>query len=460
MTLTIENPDKIGIGTWDVDSLGTALSHVEGLEFGWYYNWRSEPLWDSSEGATSLYSEFVPMIWGSSDTTYESLRSITASSAETLLGFNEPDRVDQANMSVGKALELWPELMSTGLRLGSPATTPDNALGERSWFGRFMEGAWDRGYQVDFVAAHYYTADMDVEAFKAHLESLYEAYGLPIWVTEWALVDWDNPDRFSLEDTADFARAAIHMMDDLPFVERHAWFGAYEGGDGWSINTELFDSNGQLTAVGDVFNNAIAGGDTIVGGDADMDLVGGADDDTLSGGDGDDRLVGRGGDDIISGGAGNDYLLGGPSEDRLFGGPGDDMLRGGRGNDLLSGNGGNDRLVGGPGDDILRGCGGNDILKGSGGNDRLCGGLGDDLLFGGTGMDVFVFQPNGGNDRVADFADGDLLRFTAFGFADEASVLNLAVQVGANVLFALPDGGSVQLNDYDLVNLGADDILV
>ncbi len=31
-----------------------------------------------------------------------------------LLGFNEPDRNDQAAMSVGQALDLWPQLVNTG----------------------------------------------------------------------------------------------------------------------------------------------------------------------------------------------------------------------------------------------------------------------------------------------------------------------------------------------------------
>jgi hypothetical protein len=464
MTLMIDNPEKIGIGTWDLDSHGTALAHVEGLGFGWYYNWRGDALWDASGGADSLSSEFVPMIWGSSDVNSALLDYIARSSAETLLGFNEPDHLDQANMSVDEALALWPELMSTGKRLGSPGTTPEGALGERSWLGRFMKGAENKGYQVDFIAVHYYTVNVDVGAFKTFLHNLHEAYGLPIWVTEWALVDWENADRFTLGETAAFAHEAIHMMDDLPFVERHAWFGAYEGGDGWSINTELFDSEGQLTAVGDVFSVALSGAsggdDLLAGTDSDVHLAGGADDDTLSGGDGDDLIVGRGGDDVLYGNGGNDILRGGAGDDCLFGGPGDDRLFGGPGNDILRGGAGDDVLRGGGGDDRLFGNGGNDRLLGGAGNDILQGGSGDDWLSGGEGMDTFVFQPNGGNNRIADFADGDLLDFSLFGFANETAVLDLAAQAGGDVLFRLADGGSVLLHNYDLVQLGTDDILV
>ena len=38
-----------------------------------------------------------------------------------LLGFNEPDRSDQSNMTVEEAIALWPQLVQKSNRLGSPA---------------------------------------------------------------------------------------------------------------------------------------------------------------------------------------------------------------------------------------------------------------------------------------------------------------------------------------------------
>ena len=51
------------------------------------------------------------------------------------------------------------------------------------------------------------------------------------------------------------------------------------------------------------------------------------------------------------------------------------------------------------------------------------GASGDDTLRGGAGADNFVFDPNHGNDVVADFTDGkDLIDLSAFstisGFSD------------------------------------------
>jgi serralysin len=224
------------------------------------------------------------------------------------------------------------------------------------------------------------------------------------------------------------------------------------GDDG---NNELIGGAGDDELYGRGGNDVLYGGpgdDRLYGGPGDDHLYGGPGNDVLRGGGGDDRLFGGGGNDVLYGGAGNDVLRGGAGHDRLFGGPGNDELRGGDGDDILRGGTGHDRLFGGPGDDVLFGGSGNDLLVGGAGNDRL---------IGGSGMDTFVFQPNGGHDTVVDFEDGlDVLDFSAFGFANEAVVLDLAEQVGADVLFSLPDGGSVRLASFDIALLGTEDLII
>ncbi|HUE45741.1 MAG TPA: M10 family metallopeptidase C-terminal domain-containing protein [Aestuariivirgaceae bacterium] len=259
-----------------------------------------------------------------------------------------------------------------------------------------------------------------------------------------------------------------------------------DGGAGRDTASYRFATAGVVADLGNAANNqGEAAGDSYLsiesleGGSFNDRLYGNAGDNTLLGGGGNDRLFGRGGNDVLRGGGGNDVLNGGPGQDRLIGGSGDDVLRGGGGNDRLFGGGGADRLIGGPGDDMLRGAGGadrlfggggNDVLRGDGGNDRLFGGGGDDVLIGGAGndrlvgnagADRFVFQRKGGDDVVVDFQDDiDRLDFRAFNFASKASVLNLASQVGADVVFALPGGTTVELNKFSINLLGAEDILI
>lgn len=255
-SFSLKTPDKVGIGTWDFDAHGTALEDLDVFDFNWYTNWRSEPLW-SSNGKGLADARFVPMIFGKADVTASNINALKDAKSGHLLTFNEPDNKDQADLSVKEALKLWPRLMKTGLEIGSPACTTTETLGKDSWLGKFMNQVDKKGYDVDFVSVHYYSDNPSIAEFKKFLIDVHKAYDKPVWVTEWALVDWENQDRFSAKKLATFAEAATRMMDQLNFVERHAWFGAYDGGDGWHINTELLDARGDLTGVGQVFHDLL-----------------------------------------------------------------------------------------------------------------------------------------------------------------------------------------------------------
>ena len=252
----------------------------------------------------TLPLDYVPMAWGAGD----ALGDLSdAAEAGVLLGFNEPDYHTQADMSVEEALALWPRLEATGARLGSPATTTPETLGAGRWLPGFMAGAEKADLRVDFIAVHYYSANSDIGTFRSFLDRTHAAYDRPVWVTEWALLDWRDHGRFSAEETARFLREGALMMDELPFIERHAWFGLSDGLDGLSVNTHLLDAAGDLTPVGRTF--------------ADL-----APDRVLPGTAGDDRLRGGAGDDMLDGGAGDDALEGGLGDDRLSGGPGRDVF--------------------------------------------------------------------------------------------------------------------------------------
>jgi len=240
------HPEKIGVGTglWSADA-PTVSRDLDRTGLAWYYTWTRVP----PEGVAPGRAAFVPMVWGPTEADAAKLDEIDRT-APALLGFNEPDNTTQSNMTVEEALALWPALERTGMRLGSPApssNSPDpisHVLADDSWLARFMAAAQAQGLRVDFIAMHYYTVDPDPAIMAADLEKVHARYGLPIWVTEWGLVDFTQPDRFTPADTAAFLLAATRMMDALPFVERHAWFAMYDGGDGWHINTQLADADG------------------------------------------------------------------------------------------------------------------------------------------------------------------------------------------------------------------------
>ena len=208
-----------------------------------------------SGSAAAPQAPFVPMAWGRKEAALIAL-GVPPRKSDTLLAFNEPDDRFQANMTVEDALGLWPALMATGRRLSSPAATTPGTLGPNSWLGRFMREAEARGYRVDFMAVHYYSPDPDPDKFRAFLEQVHQAYKRPIWVTEWALADWLDPRPFSPREQAAYFEAATRMLDSLPFVERHAWFGTYSIPESTLIQSALIDDSGALTSVGEAFRRA------------------------------------------------------------------------------------------------------------------------------------------------------------------------------------------------------------
>ncbi len=235
----------MGIGTWDIDKFGTSLKLIKQTGFSWYYNWKATELYSTEPSESKKEIIFVPMAWG------EKNLDISDVSSKVLLTFNEPDHSDQSNIDVERALELWPQIQKYKGRICSPAPSKPQTTGGTSWLGQFMKQAELKKYRVDLICVHYYSENKDVAEFKSFLERVYAEYKRPIWVTEWALVDWLKPGRFSAAETALFAKEALLMLDELDFVEKHAWFAAHKGK--FSLNTELFNEKNELTQVGEVF---------------------------------------------------------------------------------------------------------------------------------------------------------------------------------------------------------------
>ncbi|WP_330468936.1 sigma-70 family RNA polymerase sigma factor [Streptomyces longwoodensis] len=241
---------KKGVGVWTFNGVNQALA-ASGAS--WYYTWNTQ-----HQGVTSAKSaSFVPMIWGAASVTDAALAQARAA-GPYLLGFNEPDFAQQSNMSVDQALQLWPKLMAAGKILGSPAVATGAAT-PGGWLDRFMTGAADKGYRVDFITLHWYGGDFRtpqaVEQLKSYLASVYARYHKPIWLTEYALIDFSQGTRFpSAAQQAAFVTASTKMLDSLPYVHRYAWFGL--GADPSKPSSGLFTDGTTATAAGRAFQAA------------------------------------------------------------------------------------------------------------------------------------------------------------------------------------------------------------
>lgn len=243
---------KAGVGAWENPSY-TMLEWIErGPEIGWYYNWRTDQMWYESRHRRSV--EFVPMIHGRGNVND---RIVSDRRVQALLGFNEPDS-SRVKMSVEEAISLWPRLEAHGLRLGSPATLQSATLGGNSWQRRFMNEVERRGLRVDFMAVHYYSTNGSVNEFRNWLIAVHREYRRPIWVTEFAFIDWYRPRSATYSQNARFVRVAIRMMEELPFVERHAWYAANpDTENGVTPQINLLDNNLRPTLVGTAFEEIL-----------------------------------------------------------------------------------------------------------------------------------------------------------------------------------------------------------
>ncbi|MEU7798404.1 sigma-70 family RNA polymerase sigma factor [Micromonospora arborensis] len=239
-----------GVGVWNFAGASQALASSKA---GWYYTWGTQhPGISTPRGVT-----FVPMIRSAENVTTAELARARAA-GPYLLTFNEPDLPEQANMTVEQALDLWPQLMATGSKLGSPAVAWGGPE-PQGWLDRFMTGAQARGHRVDFITLHWFGADFAtstaVDQLRQYLQAVYQRYRKPIWLTEFALIRFDGGGQQfpRQEQQAAFLTAATAMLGQLSYVQRYAWFGLPATD---KDRSGLFSDGTEATVVGRAFQAA------------------------------------------------------------------------------------------------------------------------------------------------------------------------------------------------------------
>lgn len=225
---------------------------LQELRCKWFYTWTEKKPADAPRGIA-----FTPMIRkydGNPQSVITVAGAAKKAGIKELLGFNEPDQSKQANMSVEQALEAWPILQQTGLRLGSPACVhPDN-----KWMKAFMKEAKRRDFKVDFVCVHSYSGP-SADALVDRLHAIHRLYRKPIWITEFAVGDWNakSPaeNQFKPDAVLRFMENVLPKLDKLDFVERYAWFPA--GPDSSALGTSaLWDADDKINRLGECYRDA------------------------------------------------------------------------------------------------------------------------------------------------------------------------------------------------------------
>ncbi|MDA8746087.1 glycosyl hydrolase [Rubripirellula amarantea] len=254
--LVFSQDTKRGIGAGD----GFLANSVNSR---WAYDWN----YDSPD---AYNGEYVPMFWagGNLSTKINAIKNY--SNINYVLGFNEPERSDQANMTVANAVSQWATISNgfagTGIKLVSPAVS--DTVSGREWLADFMaEVDSDPNLVVDEIAFHWYgTVNINnptatANSFLNKVDQYHTTYGRNVWVTEFAGLDFGG--NYTTEQmqewNATFLQTAIPGLESRSYVTRYGW---------WNHNDDsrLATKDGyglwRPTQVGDYYNKTLLSGDS------------------------------------------------------------------------------------------------------------------------------------------------------------------------------------------------------
>ncbi|CAM2155196.1 exported protein of unknown function [Pararobbsia alpina] len=244
------------------DDLAAVSSNVS-----WWYNWSLTPnAGVPSDYATRYNMQFIPMLWNGSFNDASVVAYLQANpSIKYLLVLNEPNLVDQADMTPSAAAALWPRYeaisAATGVKIVGPAmnwgTLPgysDPVVWLDEFIADYQAANGGRSPQIDYLAFHWYDYGL-----ASQLNAL-DKYGKQIWVTEFA--NWHSAnDGAQLIDTLAAQQAQMKDMvstcETRPDVFRYAWFTGRISPD--PHFTSLLGANGQLTGLGTTYTGLPAG---------------------------------------------------------------------------------------------------------------------------------------------------------------------------------------------------------
>ncbi|KAF4614287.1 hypothetical protein D9613_007994 [Agrocybe pediades] len=207
------------------------------------YNWSP----DKIDGLDALGLEYIPMLWGTTQiAAFQSL--VVPGYASHVLGFNEPDREDQSNLSPAEAAVLWKQYIEPLKGSGYQLISPSISTGTTGvpWLHSFFSACDGRSF--DGVALHVSTTDPNV--FIQHLEEVHNEFNLPVWVTQFACEDLGEGVGCTEDQGISFMNTVTAFMDDTDWVEKYFAFGLQAGVTG---PNQLIDQNGLPTELGKVY---------------------------------------------------------------------------------------------------------------------------------------------------------------------------------------------------------------
>lgn len=253
------------VGSIDKSQTGCkyVVEQTDKVNGTWYYNWSPTTDWTANPDVSepNYNMEFVPEKWGyGGESDWKAIMNNTTSSH--LNGYNEPDHTEQSNVTVERAIEEWPKMLQSGMRLGSPATT------DNSWLFDFVNGCKKKNYRVDYVNIHAYWGGLTGSDWYKELKKVHDATGLPIWITEWnnganwTKESWPSGTSAQQEHQLNAIKEILTVLDTCSFVERYSIYN-------WVEDKRALILDGELTPAGEYY----ASDTSTIAYNADMQVI-------------------------------------------------------------------------------------------------------------------------------------------------------------------------------------------
>jgi len=179
--------------------------------------------------------------------------------SQILMGYNEPDHVDQGNLDPTNGAIYWHNFNNLDMPLAAPA--PASAGG--SWLPIFFGYITNWGLRVDYLPAHLYpgnTTNPSSGIWINSLQSEYSTWGLPMWATEFGCVDWGGTGSWSEENNYNALAEFMWRAESLPWLRKYSIFsfGGALAPNPWTATTpaptsNCFDTNNVLTPLGELY---------------------------------------------------------------------------------------------------------------------------------------------------------------------------------------------------------------
>ena len=180
-----------------------------------------------------------------------------------LLGYNEPDQVGQANLNATNGAIFWMNDQNLDLPLVGPAAANVNGTWNQIFYGYITN--W--GCRVDYLPAHQYAGNSSSASSSIWInpmQTAYNTYGIPMWMTEWGIVDWSGTGNWSEEDNYNAMAEFLWRAESIPWIRKYSLFifmadtNQPMAINPWTRTTPAprsnsYDTNSNLTPFGELY---------------------------------------------------------------------------------------------------------------------------------------------------------------------------------------------------------------